>query len=62
MTPLRRIRLERKLTLREIGEKVHATPQTVHDTEVRGIKSVKTARKYAAALGCDWKMLLDDGE
>ena len=62
MTPLRRIRLERKLTLREIGEKVNATPQTVHDTEVRGIKSVKTARKYAAALGCDWKMLLDDGE
>ena len=62
MTYLRQLRLEKKLTLREIGEKVNATPQTVHDTEVRGIKSVKTARKYAAALGCDWKMLLDDGE
>lgn len=62
MTQLRRIRLERKLTLRSIGEIVNVTPQTVHDTEVYGIRTVKTAKRYAAALNCDWRDLLDDGE
>ena len=62
MTQLRRIRLERKLTLRSIGEIIKVTPQTVHDTEVYGIKTVKTAKRYAAALNCDWRELLDDGE
>ena len=61
MTSLRRLRLERKLTLREVGAGVHTTPQTVHDTEVRGIRTVKTAKRYAAVLGCDWRDLLDDG-
>ena len=62
MTQLRRIRLERKLTLRSIGEIIKVTPQTVHDTEVYGIKTVTTAKRYAAALNCDWRELLDDGE
>ena len=61
MTSLRRLRLERKLTLREVGAGVHTTPQTVHETEVRGIRTVKTAKRYAAVLGCDWRDLLDDG-
>ena len=62
MTQLRRLRLERKLTLRSIGEIVKTTPQTVHDTEVRGIRTIKTAKRYAAVFGCDWRMLLDEGE
>ena len=62
MTQLRRLRLERGLTLRSIGEIVKTTPQTVHDTEVRGIRTIKTAKRYAAVFGCDWRMLLDDGE
>ena len=61
MTSLRRLRLKRKLTLREVGAGVHTTPQTVHDTEVRGIRTVKTAKRYAAVFGCDWRDLLDDG-
>ena len=62
MTQLRRLRLERGLTLRSIGEIVKSTPQTVHDTEVRGIRTIKTAKRYAAVFGCDWRMLLDEGE
>ena len=62
MTQLRRLRLERGLTLRSIREIVKSTPQTVHDTEVRGIRTIKTAKRYAAVFGCDWRMLLDEGE
>ena len=62
MTQLRRLRLERKLTLRSIGEIVKTTPQTVHDTEVRGIRTIKTAKRYAVVFGCDWRDLLDEGE
>ena len=62
MTQLRRLRLEKNMTLRSIGEMINATPQTVHDTEVRGIRTIKTAKRYAAVFGCDWRMLLDDGE
>ena len=62
MTQLRRLRLERKLTLRSIGEIVKTTPQTVHDTEVRGIRTIKTAKRYAVVFGCDWRDLLDDEE
>ena len=62
MTQLRRLRLERGLTLRSIGEIVKSTPQTVHDTEVRGIRTIKTAKRYAAVFGCDWRMLLDEVE
>ena len=62
MTQLRRLRLERGLTLRSIGEIVKTTPQTVHDTEVRGIRTVKTAKRYAAVFNCDWRELLDEVE
>ena len=62
MTQLRRLRLDKNMTLRSIGEMINATPQTVHDTEVRGIRTIKTAKRYAAVFGCDWRMLLDDGE
>ena len=62
MTQLRRLRLEKNMTLRSIGEMINATPQTVHDTEVRGIRTIKTAKRYAVVFGCDWRDLLDEGE
>ena len=60
MTKLRKRRTVAGLKLREVGERVGSTPQTVHDLEVSGIKTERTAKRYAAALNCDWRELLDD--
>lgn len=62
MTRLRQKRREANLKLRELANKSGVTLQTVHDTEVRGIRTVKIAKRYAAILNCDWRELLDDGE
>ena len=62
MTKLAYYRTLARLTLRELGERVGVTAQTVHDTEVRGIRSTRLATRYAAALGHDWRDLLDDPE
>ena len=59
MTKLRHYRQATGQKLREVAEKIGVTPATVHDTEVRGIRTVKTAKRYAAVFGCDWKDLLD---
>ena len=62
MTSLAIARKNAGLCLRELAEKLNITAQTVQQQEKRGIRSINTARRYAAALGCDWRMLLDDGE
>lgn len=62
MTSLAIARKNAGLCLRELAEKLNITAQTVQQQEKREIKSINTARRYAAALGCDWRMLLDDGE
>ena len=59
MSKLRAMRLRRRLKLREIAALCGVTTSTIHDTEVRGIRTVRIAKRYAAALGCDWKDLLD---
>ena len=59
MSRLKAMRLNRKLKLRELAALCGVTAQTVHDTEVTGIRTARIARRYAAALGCDWKDLLD---
>lgn len=50
------------MTLREVAKKVDASIQSVHAQEVRGIRTIKTAKRYAVVLGCDWRDLLDDEE
>lgn len=61
MTRLKSTRKKFKLKLREVGERIGLTPATVHDAEVRGIQTRRTAQKYAAAFpGVSWQMLLDD--
>lgn len=62
MTSLAIARKNAGLCLRELAEKLNITAQTVQQQEKRGIRSINTARRYAAALGCDWRDLLDDGE
>ena len=61
MTSLALTRRRAGLCLREVAEKLQVTAQTVQQQEKRGIRSIRTARRYAAALGCDWRDLLDDG-
>ena len=60
MTRLAIQRRKQGLRLREVGEKLGLTAQTVQQQEKRGIQSMRTARRYAEALSCDWRDLLDD--
>lgn len=61
MTKLKNLRKSTRQKLREVAEKVGVTASTVHDAEVRGIQTPKTAKRYAAAFpGAKWQDLLDD--
>lgn len=60
MTKLKKQRLLNHKKLREIADIVGVTPATVHDAEVRGLKTVKSAKKYAVAFPeCSWQDLID---
>ena len=58
-TKLWMLRKEKKLRLREIGEKLGITPQSVHQQESTGIKTIRQAKLYAEVLGCEPVELLD---
>ena len=60
MTSLAIQRKKLGLRLREVAERLHLTAQTVQQQEKRGIQSIRTARRYAAVLCCNWKDLLDE--
>ena len=54
------MRLEYRKRLREIADIVGVTPATVHDAEVRGLKTIKSAKKYAKAFpDKTWQELID---
>ena len=60
MTKLAALRKSTRLKLREVAARVGVTAQTVHDAEIRGLKTIKSARKYAAAFpGTPWQKLID---
>ena len=59
MTELAKLRKSKKLRLRHIAEAVGVTPQTVWKHEKLGIKTLRIAKHYAAALGCSPTELLD---
>ena len=59
MSRLAMARRKAGLCLREVAEMLQVTAQTVQQQEKRGIRTARIARRYAAALGCDWKDLLD---
>lgn len=60
MTNLKRMRTDTRQKLREVAAKVGVKPQTVHDAEVRGIRSIGAAKRYAKAFpGVRWQELLD---
>ena len=59
MTKLKTLRKKSKIRLRELGAQLNISLQAVRQQEVRGIKKTTTAKRYAAALNCDWRDLLD---
>ena len=63
MTRLKCLRKATGLKLREVAEKVGVTPSTVHDAEVRGVRTPRTAMKFAVAFpGHTWHDLLEEPE
>lgn len=64
MTKLRNLRIKSKLTLREVGKRAGGvTPQTVHDAEVRGVRTPRKAMQYAVAFpGHTWQDLMEEPE
>ena len=60
MTKLRNYRKKTNQTLREVAAKIGLTTATVHDAEVRGIRTPRLAAKYAVAFpGITWQDLLE---
>ena len=60
MTRLKHYRKSTGKKLWEIAEKVGCTASSVHDAEVRGIRTPRLAIKYAAAFpGITWQELLE---
>lgn len=59
MTKLKNMRRKKKMLLRDIANVIGVTPQTVQQMSNTGIKKVATAKRYAKALDCDWRDLLD---
>ena len=59
MTKLKQMRLLMHLTQSELAKKVGVKPPTVNTLERVGIWNTNTAKKYAAALGCNLIFLLE---
>lgn len=59
MSALKQIRKDQKLSLEQLAKRMKTTFQNVWQHEQYGIKTARIAKRYAAALGCDWRELLD---
>ena len=62
MTRLRQLKEASGLKSAELARRMNITRQCVCIAEKKGIRNAAAARRYAAALGCDWRELLDEGE
>ena len=56
---LLKIRKSLHLTQEKLGRIMHVGQSAVSEFERKGIRTRSAAERYAAALGCDWKDLLD---
>ena len=62
MTRLRQLKEASGLKSAELARRMNITRQCVCIAEKKGIRNAAAARRYAAALGCDWRELLDEVE
>ena len=58
-TNLHRIMQGHKVRAAELARRLDVTRQCVCNAKDNGIKTARIAKRYAAALGCDWRELLD---
>ena len=58
-TAVRMKRMALGLYQYELAEKMNVQPAAISRWETRGITTLKTAKRLAAVLGCNWKELLD---
>jgi len=59
MTQLKKIRVRTGMKSVELARRMNISRQCVCIAEKKGIRNAGAAKRYAAALGCDWKDLLD---
>jgi DNA-binding XRE family transcriptional regulator len=53
------MRRGKHITQRELASSLRVRQNTICAMEQYGIRKRSTAERYAAALGCDWKELID---
>ena len=59
MSNLKKIRLNLGITAIELSRRLGVSRQNVCLAEKKGLRNAAAAKRYAAALNCDWKDLLD---
>ena len=59
MNKLKQARKTKGITQKQLGEIVGITQAGVAVHEKHGVKTVKIAKRYAAALGCQWQSIID---
>lgn len=63
MSKIRRLRLKRGMTMKQLGERVGKSEACICLYETGGrTPPVKVAKKLAAALGCVWEELYEEDE
>ena len=60
MTRLKRLRQEKKISGAELARRMRISRASVCIAEKKGLRNVTSALRYATALGCDWRDLLED--
>jgi len=58
--PVRLKRMAKGMYQYELAERLNVRPAAVSRWETHGVATLKTAKKIAAVLGCDWRELFDD--
>ena len=59
MTKLKKIRIQRGLKAIELAQRLNISRSSISAAEKKGLKNVKAAQRYAAALACRADELLE---
>ena len=59
MSKLKDKRIKKQFTQQELANKCCVKQSLVSYHEKKGVLNTKAAKRYAEALGCDWRELLD---
>lgn len=59
MSNLKKIRLNLGITAIELSRRLGVSRQNISLAEKKGLRNAAAAKRYATALNCDWKDLLD---